>query len=137
MHYSVKAQKEVVTDTYPFVSKFLQINAGQMHYVDEGEGDPILFVHGTPTWSYLYRDFIKSFSSSHRCIAIDHIGFGLSEKPSGGAGSAKGHSANLLEFIQKLDLKNITLVVHDFASAVRDALAEVSCAALLYRDARV
>ena len=118
IHYSVKAQKEFYTDAYPFESRFLQINAGQLHYVDEGEGDPILFVHGTPTWSYLYRDFIKSFSSTHRCIAIDHIGFGLSEKPVGGAGSAKDHSANLLEFIQKLDLKNITLVVHDFGGPI-------------------
>lgn len=103
---------------YPFESKFVQLEAGSMHYVDEGEGDLILFIHGTPTWSFLYRDFVKQLSRSYRCIAIDHIGFGLSEKPESFSGSPQHHSKNLIEFIHKLNLNNITLVAHDFGGPI-------------------
>lgn len=89
-----------------------------MHYVDEGSGPIILFVHGTPTWSFLYRDFIKNLAQTHRCIAIDHIGFGRSEKPETFNGTPEAHAANLLEFIQKMELNAITLVVHDFGGPI-------------------
>ncbi|MEX2345148.1 MAG: alpha/beta fold hydrolase [Balneolaceae bacterium] len=95
-----------------------KLEGGAMHYVDEGEGDIILFVHGTPTWSFLYRDFIKNMSKNYRAIAIDHIGFGLSEKPVHFEGRPQDHAKNLSAFIQKLDLKNITLVVHDFGGPI-------------------
>ncbi|MEM8968525.1 MAG: alpha/beta fold hydrolase [Bacteroidota bacterium] len=103
---------------YPFEQCYTALSAGNMHFIDEGSGDVILFVHGTPTWSFLYRDFIKEFSKSYRCIAIDHLGFGLSEKPKTLAGRPEDHAQNLSEFIQKLDLKNITLVVHDFGGPI-------------------
>jgi haloalkane dehalogenase len=103
---------------YPFENKFVRVLGGQMHYVDEGKGEIILFIHGTPTWSFLYRDFIKSFSTTHRCIAIDHIGFGLSEKPDHSEGTPQMHAQHVSEFIEKLDLKNITLVVHDFGGPI-------------------
>ncbi len=103
---------------YPFESKYLQLDAGKMHYIDEGVGDILLFVHGTPTWSFLYRDFIKAFSATHRCIAIDHIGFGLSDKPTDFVGTPEAHAANLSKFIQQLELENITLVVHDFGGPI-------------------
>lgn len=103
---------------YPFKSRFAQLQAGNMHYIDEGQGDIILFVHGTPTWSFLYRDFIKDLSKNYRCIAIDHLGFGLSENPSSYLGTPEGHSQNLGEFIDKLGLQDITLVVHDFGGPI-------------------
>ncbi|MCF8277025.1 MAG: alpha/beta fold hydrolase [Flavobacteriales bacterium] len=103
---------------YPFDNRYIQLNAGKMHYIDEGEGDAILFVHGTPAWSFLYREHIRSLSTNYRCIAIDHIGFGLSEKPDDFDGTPQSHSQNLTEFIEKLDLKNITLVVHDFGGPI-------------------
>ncbi|MTI29435.1 alpha/beta fold hydrolase, partial [Xanthovirga aplysinae] len=106
------------TISYPFENKYIALKAGRMHYVDEGKGDVILFLHGTPTWSFLYRDFIKSLSQDYRCIAIDHIGFGLSEKPKDFVGTPQEHCQNLSEFIQKLDLKNITLVAHDFGGPI-------------------
>ncbi len=106
------------TNLYPFDRNQIQLKSGKMNFVDEGDGDVILFVHGTPTWSFLYRDFIKSFSKTNRCIAIDHIGFGLSEKPLDFAGTPEAHSANLTEFINKLNLTNITLVVHDFGGPI-------------------
>jgi len=89
-----------------------------MHYVDEGTGDVLLFVHGTPTWSFLYRDFIRQFSQTHRCIAIDHFGFGLSEYPENFIGTPQSHAANLVEFIDQMGLSNITLVVHDFGGPI-------------------
>ena len=89
-----------------------------MHYVDEGKGDVILFIHGTPTWSFLYREYVAELSKRHRCIAIDHIGFGLSEKPENFDGKPQSHSKNITEFIEKLKLKNITIVVHDFGGPI-------------------
>jgi len=108
---------------YPFDNKTIQLQSGTMHYVDEGEGDPILFVHGTPTWSFLYREFIRDFSKTNRAIAIDHLGFGLSEKPENFFGRPQDHAKNLSEFIQKKELRNITLVVHDFGGPIGLAAA--------------
>lgn len=112
------SQSWVDTSLYPFENKFLRLEAGNMHYVDEGKGDILLFIHGTPTWSFLYRDFIKELSKDNRCIAIDHLGFGLSKKPDSALGTPEWHAQNLSEFIKKLDLKNITLVVHDLGGPI-------------------
>jgi pimeloyl-ACP methyl ester carboxylesterase len=118
MNTTVFSQSWVNTSLYPFENKYLRLEAGNMHYVDKGQGDVILFVHGTPTWSFLYRDFIKELSEDYRCIAIDHLGFGLSDKPDSFSGTPEWHSQNLSEFINKLNLKNITLVVHDFGGPI-------------------
>lgn len=118
MSTEINAQGWLETSLYPFENKYLQLEAGNMHYVDEGKGDIILFVHGTPTWSFLYRRFIKELSKSYRCIAFDHLGFGLSEKPQDFKGTPEEHAKNLSEFINKLDLKEITLVVHDFGGPI-------------------
>lgn len=106
------------TALYPFNSRFLRLEAGDMHYVDEGKGDVILFVHGTPTWSFLYRNLIKELSKDYRCIAIDHLGFGMSGKPDSVSGTPEWHANNLSEFIRKLNLEEITLVVHDFGGPI-------------------
>ena len=118
MQHTAVSQSWVDPALYPFENKYLRLEAGNMHYVDEGKGDIILFVHGTPTWSFLYRDFIKELSKDYRCIAIDHLGFGLSDKPDSVPGTPEWHAQNLSEFITKLDLKNITLVVHDFGGPI-------------------
>lgn len=103
---------------YPFENNYIQLEAGAMHYVDEGTGETLLFVHGTPTWSFLYRDFIKELSKKFRCIAPDHLGFGLSEKPVSNFKTPDWHKNNLSEFIVKMDLRNITLIVHDFGGPI-------------------
>ncbi len=113
-----QSQNWLDTSLYPFQHNYLSLEAGTMHYVDEGQGPVILFVHGTPTWSFLYRDFIKELSKNHRCIAVDHIGFGLSDKPQSFAGTPQLHAKNLSEFINKMNLKDITLVVHDFGGPI-------------------
>lgn len=118
MSISMQPQKWLDTQLYPFDNKYIQLEAGEMHYVDEGEGNVILFIHGTPAWSFLYRDFISSLSKKYRCIAIDHLGFGLSEKPENFDGKPQSHSKNLSEFIEKLNLENITIVVHDFGGPI-------------------
>ncbi len=118
MNTTAFSQSWVDSTHYPFENKYLDLEAGTMHYVDEGKGSTILFVHGTPTWSFLYRAFVKELSKDYRCIAIDHLGFGLSEKPDSVTGTPEWHSNNLSEFIKKLDLKDITLVVHDFGGPI-------------------
>lgn len=103
---------------YPFASKFMDLDGYRMHYVEEGQGHPIVFVHGTPTWSFLYRHQIKALSAQYRCIAIDHIGFGLSDKPADYDYSAKHLAENLERFLQQLKLPKFTLVVHDFGGPI-------------------
>ncbi|MBC5773353.1 alpha/beta fold hydrolase [Pontibacter sp. KCTC 32443] len=105
---------------YPFAHHTLQLPQGNMHYVDEGTGDAIVFVHGTPTWSFLWRQQIKRLSRTHRCIAPDHLGFGLSDKPTemDFAYTPEAHADNLERLIDHLQLKNITLVVHDFGGPI-------------------
>lgn len=106
------------TSEYPFRSRFFNIAGHSMHYVEEGSGHTLLFVHGTPSWSFDYRNVIKHFSSHFRCVAIDHIGFGLSDKPSGYDYSTQNHSRTLERFVKEKGLDNITLVVHDFGGPI-------------------
>ncbi|MBD3367169.1 MAG: alpha/beta fold hydrolase [Candidatus Eisenbacteria bacterium] len=85
-----------------------------MHYVDEGRGPPILMVHGNPTWSFLYRHLIRRLAPNHRCVAPDHIGFGLSDKPVGWSYRPEEHARNLARFIEALELARFTIVVQDW-----------------------
>ena len=103
---------------YPFAHHTLQLQSGQMHYVDEGNGEPIVFVHGTPTWSFVWRQQIKPLSRNYRCIAPDHLGFGLSDKPTNFSYTPEAHAQNLEQLIEHLGLKKITLVVHDFGGPI-------------------
>lgn len=105
-------------ELFPFDSKWININGNDIHYVDEGKGEIILFVHGTPEWSFGFRDLIKGLSKQFRCIAIDHLGFGLSDKPETGNYTCEGHALRLEKFIHNLDLKNITLVANDFGGGI-------------------
>jgi len=103
---------------YPFTSKFMKVNEHHLHYIDEGKGETLLFVHGTPSWSFDFRNLIKKLSTSYRCVAIDHIGFGLSDKPEFYDYSTLNHSNTLEKFIIEKQLQNITLVVHDFGGPI-------------------
>lgn len=104
-----------ISATFPFESKFLNIKGSKIHYIEEGKGDPILFIHGTPTSSYLWRNIIPHVSSQGRCIALDLIGMGKSDQPDINYGFTDGYEY-MVGFIDKLGLKNITLVVHDWGS---------------------
>ena len=99
---------------YPFTSHYLSLPAGRMHYVDAGEGEVLLMVHGNPEWSFAYRKVIQALQHQYRCVAPDHLGFGLSDKPTHGLYLPQDHAQRLSEFITALDLRNITLVVNDW-----------------------
>lgn len=86
-------------DAYPFQSHDLDLAMGRMHYVDEGNGAPILMVHGNPTWSFLYRHLIQQLAPAYRCVAMDHIGFGLSDKPTAWTYRPGEHAQNLATLI--------------------------------------
>lgn len=103
---------------YPFRSNYFQVNGHRLHYIDEGKGSILLFVHGTPSWSFDFRNVIQGLSNNFRCLAIDHIGFGLSDKPEVYDYSSINHSKTLEKFIIEKDLKDITLVLHDFGGPI-------------------
>lgn len=105
-------------EEYPFPSKYLDLEMGRMHYVDEGSGEPIVMVHGNPTWSFLYRHLIKQLSPGYHCVAMDHIGFGLSDKPAEWTYLPGEHARNLVALIEALGLKNLTLVVQDWGGPI-------------------
>lgn len=114
-----------LNEIYPFKSNFLKLdNDLSMHYVDEGSGDPILMVHGNPTWSFYYRNLTKEFSTTNRVIVPDHIGCGLSDKPQDWDYILENHICNLEKLVLKLELKNIVLVVHDWGGAIGFGLLE-------------
>jgi haloalkane dehalogenase len=103
----------------------IALTDGEMHYIDEGSGPPILFVHGTPTNSYEFRHLIAALSRRFRCIAPDHLGFGESSRPRSFAYTPEAHAAVLNEFVERLGLNNFTLVVHDFGGPIGLPLALV------------
>ncbi len=110
------SSKEISAE-FPFESKYVEIHGSKMHYVDEGSGDPILFLHGNPTSSYLWRNIIPYGIPHGRCIAPDLIGMGKSDKPNLKY-RFSDHYKYIEGFIEKLELKNITLVIHDWGSGL-------------------
>lgn len=110
-------------EAWPFAPRSAALEAGRMHYVDEGAGEPVLFVHGTPTWGFEWRHLIRALSRRWRCIVPDHLGFGLSERPAGFAYTPEAHAAALSEFVARLGLDSLALVVHDFGGPIGLPLA--------------
>lgn len=106
-----------ISADYPFAPHFVEVLGAKMHYVEIGVGDPILFVHGNPTWSYLWRNILPYASTEDRAIAVDLIGMGKSDKPDIEYRFAD-HAAYFNAFVEALDLRNITLVVHDWGSGI-------------------
>ena len=104
---------------YPFDPHFHLLNKEKIHYVDEGSGEPLLMLHGNPTWSFFYRNLAKYFSqNNYRVVIPDHIGCGLSSKPQEYDYTLEHHITNTLSLIEKLKLKDITLIVHDWGGAI-------------------
>jgi haloalkane dehalogenase len=117
MKMKMNGEQKNISAEFPFESNYVEVLGSKMHYVDEGEGDPILFIHGNPTSSYLWRNIIPYVESYGRAIAVDLIGMGKSDKPDIGYRFVD-HAKYLEAFIEKLRLKNITLVVQDWGSAL-------------------
>jgi pimeloyl-ACP methyl ester carboxylesterase len=108
---------------YPFEPRELDVEGGRLSYVDEGEGAPMVMVHGTPTWSFLYRHLIRELSPRYRCVAPDHLGFGLSDRPADWSYRPEDQGRNLARLIETLGLKDITLAVHDYGGPIGLAYA--------------
>lgn len=118
-------------------SKFVEVNGSKMHYVEAGEGDPILFLHGIPTSCYLWRNIIPHLTSLGRCIAPDLIGFGKSDKPDIEY-TIFDHIKYIEKFIETLGLKKITLVMHGWGSVIGFDYAmrhEKNCNGLVFYEA--
>jgi haloalkane dehalogenase len=100
---------DAIRSQWPYTPRFARVNGWRMHYIDEGVGDPVVLLHGNPTWGFLYRDVIPPLvADGHRVIVPDMIGFGLSEKPTREhAHSLDGHVANLVALIRQLDLQRM------------------------------
>ncbi len=108
---------EKISADFPYKSNYIDVHGSSIHYVDEGSGEPILFLHGNPTSSYLWRNIIPHLVPFGRCIAMDLIGMGKSDKPDIDY-RFFDHMKYVDGFIEKMGLKNITLIIHDWGSAL-------------------
>jgi len=108
-----------LTEAYPFEHGFVRTPHGRMHYASQGTGDTVLCLHGNPTWSFLYRDFLTGLSDRTRVVAPDLIGFGLSQKLAEPADySIEGHVDDVSALVESLDLQRITLVMQDWGGPI-------------------
>ena len=107
--------------TMPFKRNYIERNGQQYHYVNEGQGSPVVMIHGNPSWSFYYRNLVTSLSTHHQCIVPDHIGCGFSDKP-----GDEDYDYTLVNRIDDLEAllghlevnANITLVVHDWGGMI-------------------
>lgn len=112
-------EHETFGGQFPFAPHYRTVNDVRMHFVDEGRGEPILLLHGDPTWGFLYRHFIPRLARRYRCIAPDHMGMGKSETPAAPFPYRLSHHiANLEALLLQLDLRAVTLVLHDWGGPV-------------------
>lgn len=103
---------------YDFESRYVEIEGYRMHYVDEGKGETIMMLHGNPAWSFLYRHLINGLKGAYRCVALDHLGYGLSEKPKRVSYTMRAHIRRLERFVEKVGLKDITMVGQDWGGII-------------------
>lgn len=111
------AQLPPISAEFPFEPHYVEVLGSRMHYVEVGQGPPVLFLHGNPTWSYLWRNVLPHTADAGRCIAVDLIGMGRSDKPDLDYRFVD-HARYLDAFIEALDLRDLALVVHDWGSGL-------------------
>ncbi|HTQ22930.1 haloalkane dehalogenase [Mycobacterium sp.] len=109
-------------ELYPFESRWFDSSRGRIHYVDEGDGPPILLCHGNPTWSFLYRDIIVALRDRFRCVAPDYLGFGLSDRPSGFGYKIDEHARVVGEFVDHLGLDGYLSMGQDWGGPISMAV---------------
>jgi haloalkane dehalogenase len=108
---------------FPFASRWMEMDGFKIHYVDEGSGPAIVFFHGTPEWSFAWRNLIKDLRTEYRCIAMDYPGFGLSDKPPGGDYRVAVQSRRMTAFIDRLEVDSFSIVATDFGGGIALGLA--------------
>jgi len=110
---------ETFEGTFPFTPRYHAVQDFEMHYVDEGDGEPLVMLHGDPTWGYLYRNFISPLARNYRCIVPDHMGMGKSAVPRERERYClEQHCSNLEALLLSLNLRDITLILHDWGGPV-------------------
>ncbi len=114
----VSKRPDDLWEEYPFASHWMEQPGGRQHFLDEGEGRPVVMVHGNPTWSYYFRHLVKALSPERRCIVPDHLGCGLSEKPSDFGYRLADHIGNLERLLEHLGVDRFDLVVHDWGGPI-------------------
>jgi pimeloyl-ACP methyl ester carboxylesterase len=108
---------------YPFIPKKISINGQTLSYLDEGQGSPIVMLHGNPTWSFYYRNLASLLRNNYRVIVPDHMGCGLSDKPQNYPYLLKNHIDNAEKLLAELQIDKFSLVVHDWGGAIGMGLA--------------
>lgn len=109
---------------WSFAPRYVEQDGLRLHYVEEGAGDPVLLLHGEPTWSYLYRRMIPALAGVARVVAPDYFGFGRSDKPTAvGWYSYDGHFRSIERLVEELDLRGATVVVQDWGGPIGLRLA--------------
>ena len=103
---------------FPFQSKWFESDVGPVHYIDEGVGDPILFLHGNPTWSFLYRGIVIRLKKRYRCVAVDYPGFGLSAHPEDYGYTPREHAAVVRGLVRHLGLEKLTIMGQDWGGPI-------------------
>jgi haloalkane dehalogenase len=113
----------IPTQLFPVAHRSLDLDGARIHYVDEGAGETLLLLHGNPAWSFLYRKIIVALRSSFRCIALDFPGYGMSETPAGYGFTPKEHSLLLEHFVDRLNLRDLTVMMQDWGGPIGLGLA--------------
>lgn len=108
-----QSQPWLDADLYPFQSHSMNIDGNSVHYIDEGQGIPLLMIHPLPSWSFAYRNIIPHLTDRFRCIALDMVGFGFSQAASGFEQSPRNHAKILSTFIERLNLPEVVIYGHD------------------------
>jgi haloalkane dehalogenase len=108
---------------YPFEDRYTDINGAEVHYIDEGDGPPLLLLHGNPTWSFLYREIVDSLRGRFRCLAIDYPGFGLSRAGPEYGFTPADHARVIEQFVLDQDLNDVTMMVQDWGGPIGFAVA--------------
>jgi pimeloyl-ACP methyl ester carboxylesterase len=109
---------ETFDGTWPYEPHFCSAAGFKQHYVDEGQGEPVILLHGQPTWGYIYRNFIEPLAQTNRVIVPDHMGFGKSETPQDRIYTLRTHVENMAALIEDLNLNDITLVMQDWGGPI-------------------
>ncbi len=109
----------VSAEMFPFESRFFGTPSGRsMHYIDEGAGQPVVFVHGNPSWSFEFRHLVGGLRSEFRCIAMDHVGFGLSSRGGREDHRPQAHAGALASLLDHLGLRDVTLYMTDWGGPI-------------------
>jgi haloalkane dehalogenase len=124
VHYRTPDEQFAHLPDWPYAPRYLEHDGLRMHYVDEGAGDPVLLLHGEPTWGFLWRKLIPPLAAVARVVVPDYLGFGRSDKPTEpGWYSYDAHHASLVRLVEELDLGEATVVVHDWGGPLGLRLA--------------